>query len=85
METRRTISLQCPTCGGTEFEGVEDEAPEASVECTTCHRSTAREQLIDDNAEHIAIQQKEMLDSITKDVEKDLRDALRGNKYFKLR
>jgi hypothetical protein len=85
----RTISLQCTTCGGTDFENAESEDAAAIVECRSCHRTTTREQLIEDNAEHIKIQKQELANEVigdlTKDFEKKMRDAFRGNKFIKIK
>ena len=89
MNHQRTISLQCPTCGGSDFENGAIEDPAALLECTTCHRTTTREQLIEDNAEHIEIQKqelaKEAIGDLKKDFEKKIRDAFRGNKFIKIK
>lgn len=48
-----------------------------------------REQLLEDNAEHIEIQKqelaKEAVGDLKKDFEKKIRDAFRGNKFIKIK
>jgi hypothetical protein len=89
MDHQRTISLQCPTCGSTDFDNGGSEDLTATLTCTTCNRETTREQLIEDNAEHIESQKQELLQEATaqikKDFEKQLRDAFRGKKYIKIK
>jgi hypothetical protein len=89
MDHHRTISLQCPSCGGIDFESRGSDDPSAIVERTTCHRMGSREQLINDNAEHIEIHKQERaqqaIADFKKGFEKKLRDAFRGNKFVKLK
>ena len=89
MQHQRTIRLQCPACGGTDFENGATEDPTSGLECTTCHRGTTREQLIEDNAEHIEIHKKELANEVAENLKKDfentLKDAFRGNKYIKIK
>ncbi len=89
MNHQRTISLQCPTCGGTDFENGAIDDPTALLECTTCHRTSTREQLIQDNAENIEIQKRELaqqaIGNLKNDFEKKIRDAFRGSKFIKIK
>ena len=88
MDHKRSIKLQCPTCGGTDFENSESEDSTSIIECATCHRKTTRDELIEDNAEHIEVQKeefaKEIVGDLKKDFEKKLRDIFSGNKYIKI-
>jgi len=89
MNIHRTLSLQCPSCGGTDFNNGENDDLAAILECASCHRSATREQLLEDNAEFIEIQKQEMVneaaDKLQMELNKTLRDAFRGNKYIKIK
>lgn len=65
----RSVSMQCSTCGGTQFEFGEDDGP---VRCTGCDRTYAREELIRENGARIDSQIEEMGADVFKDVKKDL-------------
>ncbi|MEL4180223.1 ECs_2282 family putative zinc-binding protein [Roseateles sp. PN1] len=89
MEHKRTITLQCPTCGGSDFENGSSNDPTALLECVSCHRTTSRDQLIDDNAENIEHQKQELTQEVVgglkKDFEATLRNAFRGSKNLKIK
>lgn len=89
MNFQRTLSLQCPGCGATDFENGESQDPAAILECTSCHRTSTREHLIEDNAEFIEIQKQELVREATNELQKDLKrtlqDAFRGTKYIKFK
>lgn len=78
-----------PWLGGTDFKNGESQDPAAILECTSCHRTSTREQLIEDNAEFIEIQKQELVSEATSKLQKDLKrtlqDAFRGNKYIKFK
>lgn len=84
----RTVTLLCPTCGGTEFK-LESDAPESTVTCTRCERTLTRDELIRENSENIELHLEDVRAGIIKDVAKELqnslRKALRNNKYIKFK
>lgn len=83
----RTITLQCPTCGGSAFKSETNENPE--VKCIGCERVIRRDELIQENSETI----QEHLDKMKRDIVKDaadqmrktLKNAFKGNKNIKLK
>jgi predicted nucleic-acid-binding Zn-ribbon protein len=89
MEHQRAISLQCPTCGSTDFESDESDDSSAPVKCNTCKRETTRQQLIEDNAEFIDIQnrefQQEVLVKAKQELQKNLRDAFKGGRFVRIK
>jgi uncharacterized Zn finger protein len=66
----RSITLYCPTCGGTEFEYDDDTMDEedAIVCCTSCGNSLTRVALNEANSEHITAHVEEIKEEIVKDI-----------------
>ena len=86
----RNIELQCPTCGGSQFEYGEDiDNDHASVRCIGCDRILTKDELIQENAENIDEHAqeigKEALDDFAKKMKNDLKRAFRGNKHIKIK
>jgi len=86
----RSVSLLCPTCGGTQFEietGV-DEAVELT-KCAACKRVITKDDLIQENSENISEHVKEMEKQISEDLAKELKDTLaktfRGSKNIRIK
>ena len=52
----RTIALQCPTCGGTQFDSQSEEL----ITCPGCGLKMTRQELRDGNREHISAQVDEV-------------------------
>ena len=66
----RSVSMQCGTCAGTEFEFDEDGGP---IRCTGCDRVYAtKDELIAENGTRIEGQIEQMGSEVLKDVTKDL-------------
>lgn len=65
----RSVSMQCSTCGGTQFEFGEDDG---RIRCTGCDRVYAKDELIAENGARIDSQVEEMGSEVFKDVAKDL-------------
>lgn len=66
----RSVSMQCSTCGGTDFEFDEDGGP---IRCTGCDRVYAtKDELIAENGARIDGQVDEIGKELLKDVQKDL-------------
>ena len=68
-EYSRSVSMQCSTCGGTDFEFEDSDGP---VRCTGCDRTYDRQELIRENGERIDPHIDEMKSEIMSDVRKDL-------------
>jgi hypothetical protein len=83
----RSIPLNCPTCGGTEFASSNDE--DQLVRCTRCDLELTKDELISRNQENIKVHtdevKREVVDDIKKQLSKSLRDAFRGSKNIKLK
>lgn len=83
----RTIQLHCPTCGGTDFSPVSqatggDTAP---IKCSSCGLTTTRSELIAANGENIAAHVDEIKREVRDDITKSLKNAFKGNKFFKIK
>lgn len=66
----RSVSMQCSTCGGTQFEFDEDGGP---IRCTGCDRVYAtKDELIAENGARIEGEVEGMKSDILGDVKKDL-------------
>ncbi|MBH3372437.1 hypothetical protein ACIF81_07360 [Pseudomonas juntendi] len=75
----RSVTLNCPTCGGTSFESESNESLE--VTCIGCARTLTRDELRRENEENIQEHLNEMKKDVMKDVAGDLRKQLQ--KAFK--
>lgn len=85
-QKKRQVSLQCPTCGGTDFEHDDaDTSSAAIVTCVQCNRETTREQLIADNSSNIEHQIEEMKKEVLDEVTKNFRDSMKKNKFIKIK
>lgn len=74
----REIRLQCPTCGGTQFEYDETiDSDEQAVNCIQCNRETTRRALIDENTENINAHVGQIGDEVVKDLSKELSQTLK--------
>lgn len=66
----RSVSMQCATCAGTQFEFDEDGDP---IRCTGCDRVYAsKDELISENGARIDGETEKMGSEVVKDVTKDL-------------
>ncbi len=65
----RSISLQCLTCGGAEFEQDETEI----VKCFRCERTLTQTELRESNGRLIEAELDDLKTQILKDVKADLR------------
>lgn len=86
----RTISLNCPTCGGTQFsskEGAVEDAP--IVTCASCGLEITQEDLRTANSENIDEHLKEIQVQVVQDLQKELKkslqDAFKGSKFIKIK
>lgn len=65
----RSISLQCPTCGGTDFEHNDTE----QVQCIRCERVLTKDELREANGTRIEAEVDELKAEVLKDVHADLK------------
>lgn len=84
----RSVSLHCPTCAGTDFEGADDEGRE-TVKCANCGREITRDDLVEENSELISEYVREIGDEVTKDIAdeftKTLKQAFKDSKFIKVK
>lgn len=80
----RSISMQCPTCGGTEFE-FESKDDSQPIKCPACGFTTTKDDLIEANRENIDVHVDEIKEQVLSDLTKSLKDAFKGNKFIKIR
>jgi len=84
----RSVSLYCPTCGGTEFEQNEDD-PSAPVTCVSCAREITRNDLVRENSENITAHVNEMGNEIVRDaadeLHRSLKKAFRADSFIRIR
>jgi uncharacterized Zn finger protein (UPF0148 family) len=82
----RSIPLQCPTCGCTQFEGL---AESVTVKCVSCGRELAEDELIEENSENLQEHAdeiaREALPDIGRHLKRSLQDAFRGSKFINIR
>jgi hypothetical protein len=79
---KRSVSMQCSTCGGTPFE---HEAATGPFRCVGCDRTFEREELLRENGRLIDSEVAEMTTDVAKYARDELRKAFAGSKNFKLK
>lgn len=80
----RSIVLNCPTCGNTDFETSEDEN-NPLVKCISCNREMTKDDLINENGENIDVNVEEITDEVVEDLSKMLKNAFKGSKNIKIK
>lgn len=80
----RTVQLQCPTCGGSEFSRMESSIDPEMCKCASCAREIAREELVSENSAHIQAHVDEMKAEVVADVRKEIANIFKGS-GFKLK
>lgn len=80
----RSIGLHCPTCGGTQFQYDEHDEV-APVVCPSCGLTISRTDLISANGDNIGAHVEQVKEEVVVDIRKQLRDAFKGNKFFKVK
>lgn len=65
-----SISLHCPTCGGSDFEFENKEGP---LRCVGCDRVFMKEDLIRENGARVEEKFKEIKSAIMSDIRKDFK------------
>lgn len=86
----RTVTLLCPTCGGTQFSPVSPKNNAAEVQqCVSCGREITCDELIRENTENIEEHVKEVGKQVTDDLalelKKKLSSAFKGSKFTKVK
>ncbi len=87
---QRSIGLQCPTCGCTEYgykQGV-DETIEVA-KCASCGCELTKDELIHENSEniqeHVSEIGKQVTDDLAKELKASLKKAFRGSKNIRIK
>lgn len=81
-DIKRSVEMQCSTCGGTQFE-FEDKA--GPFRCVGCDRTFTREELMRENGSRVESELEDMTSGIVKDARDQLRKAFSGSKNFKIK
>lgn len=80
----RSIVLNCPTCGNTDFETSEyDNNP--LVKCVSCNREMTKDDLINENGENIDFNVEEVADEVLGDLSQMFKSAFKGSKNIKIK
>ncbi|WP_291458269.1 hypothetical protein [Cupriavidus sp.] len=80
----RTVQLQCPTCGGTDFASIENAQVPELLKCTRCGREISRENLVSENGAHIQAHVDEVKAEVVADIKKEIANIFKGS-GFKLK
>ena len=78
----RQVTMQCSTCGGTQFAFEEDNGP---VRCVGCDRTFTREELMRENGHRIDDEVEALKDDAVRYARDQLRKAFSGSKHFKIK
>lgn len=70
----QSVSMICPTCGGTDFSFEQDDSP---VRCIGCDRVLTRDELIRENGFQIDYAVDDMKKEIMTDVTRDLHEIFK--------
>ncbi len=83
----RSVTLHCPTCGGTDFECTSHDTGEdvALVKCPSCGLTMTKSELIATNGENIDAQLDDIKSEVLNDLTKSLKSALKGSRFFKIK
>jgi uncharacterized Zn finger protein (UPF0148 family) len=78
----RQVTMQCPTCGGTQFAFENKAGP---FRCVGCDRTFQREELMRENGHRIDDELEAMKGEVVKDLRDRLRKSLSGSKHFTIK
>lgn len=86
----RSVSLLCPTCGGSQFSHDDaDASADSLLKCETCGLEISKDDLVRANSENVDEHVKEIGQEVVKDIQKELRDSLKkafgGSKNFRIK
>ncbi len=86
----RSVTLLCPTCGGSQFaydEGSDEIM--GIVKCASCDREMTKDDLIQENREIISENAKEIGHEVVRDLaherKKSLKKSFQGSKNIKIK
>jgi hypothetical protein len=86
----RIVSMQCPTCGGNEFEREdENQGDEELIKCIGCDLEITLQALRDTNAKNIQAHVDEVGKEVVSDLQKEFHTSIKkifkNNKFFKIK
>lgn len=74
----QSITLLCPTCGGTQFSHDEsDDQSTGLATCVNCGLEIIKADLVKANSENVNQHIEDMKKKVVEDVKKELRDSLK--------
>lgn len=84
----RNVSILCPVCGNDQFESLNPEwndfsdAPDdIKFRCSDCGKVMSKEDLLSENSEKIEVAIDELKNDAVKEIEKELKKALKKWKF----
>ena len=84
----RNVTMLCPVCGNDQFESLNPEwndfsdAPDdIKFRCSDCGKVITKEDLLSENSEKIEVAIDEMKNDAVKEIEKELKKALKKWKF----
>ena len=84
----KSVSLICPNCGSDQWEYDKDD-PNTLYTCAGCGKVFTDEELTEANKDLLEKESEKFADEIgekfSKDIDKKLKDAFKGNKYVKIK
>lgn len=86
----RSITLLCPTCGGSEMESLNGPHEVSELfKCNNCGLEISKDELINSNQENISINVNEIKKIAAKEIEAKfkqmLKNTFKGNKNIKIK
>ena len=86
----RSVSLLCPTCGGSQFSSDDaDASAHSTLKCETCALEISKDDLVRANSENVDEHVREIGKEVVKDIEKKLRESMRqafgGSKNLRIK
>jgi len=78
--------LNCPTCGGTQFEYDDEDYDSAkSIKCLSCNIELSKDDLVEGNSENISAHAEEISQEVFEDLQKQMKNMFKGNKFIKVK
>ncbi len=82
----RSIELNCPTCGCTQFEHEgEDYDSAKSIKCASCQLEFSKDDIIEGNSENISKHAEEISQEVFEDLQKQMKNIFKGNNFIKVK
>ena len=82
----RTVTVVCPTCGGTQFA---QNGQSPIVTCASCGREISKDALVEENgasiSKHVEEIGKEATKEIAEEMRRQLKKAFSGSKFIKIK